>query len=152
MYAAIQLVGYRLVVVVLVPLAVAVPVTPTAAPAATTAALPSAAATTAAALFGPIAALAVDRPVPAGFEWDGRGLSAARAHYRCARAHAGAPCAVAAAFVLGMGGSVAASATRALLGLATGFAAPGRGVPAFLKELLFTSGEHKFLTAVATSK
>jgi hypothetical protein len=135
-----------------VPLAVAVPVTPAAAPAATTAALPSAAATTTATpLFGPIAALAVNRPVPPGFEWDGRGLSAARADYRCARAHAGPACAVAAAFVLRMGGSVAA-APRALLGLATGFAAPGRGVPAFLEELLFTRGEHKFLTAVATSK
>jgi hypothetical protein len=135
-----------------VPLAVAVPVSPAAAPAATTAALPpAAAATTPAALFGPIAALAVDRPVPPGFEWDGRGLSAARADYRCARAHAGSACAVA-AFVLSMGGSVAASATRALLGLATGFAAPGRGVPAFLEELLFTGGKHKFLTAVATSK
>jgi hypothetical protein len=151
MYAAIQLVGYRLVVVALVPLAVAVPVTSAAAPAATTATLPSATTTTAAALFGPIAALAVDRPVPPGFEGDGRGLSAARADYRSARAPAGPACAVA-AFVLRMGGSVAASAPRALLGLATGFAAPGRGVPAFLEELLFTGGEHKFLTAVATRK
>jgi hypothetical protein len=140
----------------LVALAVAVAITPATAPAAPTTALPSAAAATAtasSALFRPVAALAVDGPVPPGFEWDRRGLPTAGADHRCARAHAGAACAVA-AFVLGMGWSVAAAtaAARALFGLATGFAPPGRGVSAFLEELLFTSGEHKFLTAVATSK
>jgi hypothetical protein len=50
-----------------------------------------------------------------------------------------------------MGGCVAASA-GALLRLAAWFAAAGRRVAAFLKELLFTSSEGKFLTAVATGK
>ena len=132
------------------PFAVAVPITPAAAPA--TPALPSAASTAAApALFRPVATLAVDRTVPAGFERDRRGLPTAGADYGCPRAHAGSGCAVAAAFVLGMGWSVTAPAA-ALFSLATRFAAPGRGVSAFLEELLFTSGEHKFLTAVATSK
>ena len=133
------------------PLAVAVAITPASATAAATPALPSAAAPSAtAALFRPVAALAVDRPVPARFEWHRRGLPAAGADHRCARARAGPACAVA-AFVLGMGGSMAA-AGGALFGLAAGFAAPGRGVSAFLEKLLFTSSEHKFLTAVATSK
>ena len=132
------------------PFAVAVPITPASAPA--TPALPSAASTAAApALFRPVAALAVDRPVSAGFERHRRGLPTAGADDGCARAHAGSGCAVAAAFVLGMGWSVAAS-PAALFSLATRFAAPGRGVSAFLEELLFTSSEHKFLTAVATSK
>jgi hypothetical protein len=50
-----------------------------------------------------------------------------------------------------MGGSVPASG-GALLRLAAGFAAPRRGVAAFLEKLLFTGGENKFLTAVATGK
>ena len=138
----------------LVPLAIPVPVSPAAAtPAA--AALPSAAATAAAAtLFGPIAALAVNRTVPAGFEWHRRGLSTTGTDHGCARAHAGAGARAGAvtALVLGMGRSVAASAAGALLSLAAWFAAPGRGVAAFLEKLLFTSGENKFLTAVATGK
>jgi hypothetical protein len=36
--------------------------------------------------------------------------------------------------------------------LAAWFAAAGRGVAAFLEELLFTCGKGKFLTAVATGK
>jgi hypothetical protein len=50
-----------------------------------------------------------------------------------------------------MGRSVAA-ARRVLLSLAAWFAAPGRGVSPFLEKLLFTGGENKFLTAVATGK
>jgi hypothetical protein len=46
----------------------------------------------------------------------------------------------------------AATAGEALLSLAAWFAATGRGVAAFLKELLFASCEGKFLTAVATGK
>jgi hypothetical protein len=134
-----------------VPLAVAVPITPASAAAAPATALPSAAPTTPAALFRPVAALAVDRPVPAGFEGHRRGLPTAGADHRGARARAGPACAVA-AFVLGMGWSMAGAAAGALFGLAAGFAAPGRGVSAFLKKLLLTGGEHKFLTAVATSK
>jgi hypothetical protein len=48
---------------------------------------------------------------------------------------------------------VASAATgEALLSLAAWFAATGRGVAAFLEELLFASREGKFLTAVATGK
>jgi hypothetical protein len=50
-----------------------------------------------------------------------------------------------------MGRSVASSG-GALFRLAARFAAPGRGVAAFLEKLLFTGGENKFLTAVATGK
>jgi hypothetical protein len=135
-----------------VPLAVAVAITPAAAATPPTAALPSAAAPTTAPLFRPVAALAVDRPIPAGFEWHRRGLPTAGADYRCARAHAAAAARAVAAVVLGMRRSVAAAASSALLGLATRFTPPGRGVSAFLEKLLFTSSEHKFLTAVATSK
>jgi hypothetical protein len=134
-----------------VPFAVAVPITPAAASATPAAALPSAAAPTTAPLFRPVAALAVDRPVPARFERHRRGLPTTGADYGRARAHARSACAVA-AFMLGMGRSVAAAASSALLGLATRFTPPGRGVPAFLEKLLFTCSEHKFLTAVATSK
>jgi hypothetical protein len=135
-----------------VPLAVAVPVTPAAATATPTAALPSAAAPTTAPLFRPVAALAVDRPIPAGFERHRRGLPTAGADNGRARAHAGSARAVA-AVVLGMRRSVAAAAaSSALLGLATRFTPPGRGISAFLEKLLFTCSEHKFLTAVATSK
>jgi hypothetical protein len=45
-----------------------------------------------------------------------------------------------------------AAAGEALLCLAAWFAATGRGVAAFLEELLFTCGKSKFLTAVATGK
>jgi hypothetical protein len=50
-----------------------------------------------------------------------------------------------------MGGNVSA-AGGTLLSLAAGFAAPGRGVAALLEKLLFTCGENKFLTTVATGK
>ena len=134
--------------------AIPVPV-PVAAAAATTAsatALPSAA-PAAAPLFGSIAALAINRTVPTRFKWNRRGLSAAGADHGCARAHAGASartCTVT-TLVLGMGGCVATSG-GALLSLAAWFAATGRGVAALLEELLFTGGEGKFLTAVATGK
>ena len=147
MYAAIQLVGYF---EVLVPLAVPVAIA-AAAPTAAPAALPSAAATpTTAALFRPVAALAVNRTVPAGFKGHGRGLSTTGTDHGGSRAHA---CAGAvAAFVLGMRRSVTTAAARGLLRLAARFTTPGRGVAAFLEKLLFTSGENKFLTAVATGK
>jgi hypothetical protein len=45
-----------------------------------------------------------------------------------------------------------AAAGEPLLSLAAWFAATGRGVAAFLEELLFASREGKFLTAVATGK
>jgi hypothetical protein len=126
---------------------VAVPATTAAASAA---ALPSASATTTA-LFGSVAALAVNRTVSTGFKWHRCGLAATGTNHRSASAHAGpgAPAtAVAATIVLRMGGSVAAAAT--LLSLAAWFAASGRRVAAFLEKLLFTSSEDKFLTAVAT--
>jgi hypothetical protein len=47
---------------------------------------------------------------------------------------------------------MAAAPGRALLGLAARFAAPRRGVAAFLEKLLLSGGENKFLTAVATRK
>jgi hypothetical protein len=126
---------------------VAVPATTAAASAA---ALPSASASATTALFGTVAALAVNRTVPPGFKWHCCGLAATGTNHRSARAHAGpgAPAtAVAATIVLRMGGSVAAAT---LFSLAAWFAASGRGVAAFLEKLLFTSSEDKFLTAVAT--
>jgi hypothetical protein len=134
-----------------VPPAVTIPVAPTAATATPTAALPSAAATTP--LFGSIAAFAVDRTVPTGFKWHRRGLSATGANHGSARAHpwASARTSAVPAVVLGMGGCVATSAGT-LLGLAAWFAAAGRGVAALLEELLFTCGEGKLLTAIATGK
>jgi hypothetical protein len=42
------------------------------------------------------------------------------------------------------------TAACALFSLAAWFAATGRGVAAFLEELLFTRGKNKLLTAVAT--
>jgi hypothetical protein len=53
--------------------------------------------------------------------------------------------------MLGVRGRVAATG-RALLSLPAWFTTPGRRVAAFLEKLLFTSGENKFLTAVATGK
>jgi hypothetical protein len=50
-----------------------------------------------------------------------------------------------------MGACVPTSAGT-LFSLAAWFAATGRRVAAFLKELLFASREGKFLTAVATGK
>jgi hypothetical protein len=105
MYAAIQLVGY---VVVLVPLAVPVAIAAATATA-TASALPSAATTaTTAALFRPVAALAVDRAVSARFEGHGCGLSTTGADHGRPRAHAGAS-AVTAALMLGVRGRVAAT-------------------------------------------
>ncbi len=132
---------------------VAVPTPTTAAP--TAAVLPSPAAPAAApTLFGPVAALAVDRTIPTGFERHCGGLATTGTNHGCARAHAGAGAptrAVTAAIVLRMGRSVApAAATGALLCLAARLAAAGRGVAAFLEKLLLTSSEDKFLTAVAT--
>jgi hypothetical protein len=121
---------------------------------ATAAALPSASpAATAAPLFGSIAALAVNRTVPTGFKWHCSGLSATGADHSCASAHPGASARTGAVttLMLGMGRRVA-TAGGPLLSLAAWFAAAGRGVAALLEELLFTCGESKFLTAVATGK
>jgi hypothetical protein len=106
------------------------------------------------ALFGPIATLAVNRTISAGFKRHSCGLAATGAYHGSARAHAGAPtAAVAAALVLGMGRSVTpTTAAATLLSLAAWLAASGRGVAAFLEKLLFSSSEDKFLTAVATSQ
>jgi hypothetical protein len=79
-------------------------------------------------------------------------LTTTGANHGGAGAHAAAPAAKT-AIVLGMGRSMAAAAPgRALLGLAARFAASRRRVAAFLKKLLLSGGEHKFLTAVATRK
>ena len=119
------------------------------------AALPSAPPTTAAtALFGPVAAFAVNRTVPTGFKRHRCRLATTGTNHGCARAHAraGAPTrAVTAAIVLRMGRSVAPTAAAGtLLSLAAWLTASGRGVAAFLEKLLFPSSEDKFLTAVAT--
>jgi hypothetical protein len=131
---------------------VAVPATTTATPSA--AALPSTPTTAAApTLFGPVAALAVDRTVPTGFERHRCGLATTGTNHGRTRAHAGASASTGAvtAFVLGMGWSVtAAAAAGTLLSLAARLTAPGRGVAAFLEKLLFPSSENKFLSAVAT--
>ena len=132
---------------------VAVPATTTATPSA--AVLPSTPTTAAApTLFGPVAALAVDRTVPTGFEGHCGGLTTTGTNHGGARAHAGAGAptrAVTAAIMLRMGRSVAPTAsTGTLLGLAARLAAAGRGVAAFLEKLLLTSSEDKFLSAVAT--
>ena len=157
MYAAIPLMGQawptweNALVPAAIPVAVAAAAT-TPTPAASSAALPSAAAATAP-LFGSIAALAVNRPVPARFKGHRSGLSATGADHGGAGAHARASARTGAVttLVLGMGRSVA-TACGALLSLATWFAARGRGVAALLEELLFSCGESKFLTAVATGK
>jgi hypothetical protein len=133
------------------PVPVAIAATTTAA-ASTAAALPSATAATTAALFGSIAALAVNRTVATRFKRYGRSLPATGADYGCPRAHTGTgtrTCAVT-AFV-GVRWCVT-TARRVLLGLAAWLAASGRGVAALLKELLFSRGEREFLTAVATGK
>jgi hypothetical protein len=77
-------------------------------------------------------------------------LTTTGANHGGAGAHAAAPAAKT-AIVLGMGRSMAAPG-RALLGLAARFAASRRRVAAFLKKLLLSGGEDKFLTAVATRK
>jgi hypothetical protein len=124
----------------------------TATPAA--AALPSTPTTAAAAtLFGPVAALAVDRTVPTGFKRHRGRLATTGTNDGSASAHAGtgAPAtAVTAAIVLRMGRSVAPTPAGTLFSLAARLTTPGRGVAAFLEELLFPSSENKFLSAVAT--
>jgi hypothetical protein len=112
----------------------------------TAATLPSTPSAATSALFGPVAALAVDRTVPTGFERHGSRLATTGTNHRCARAHAAARAVT--TLMLGMGRSVTSAPT--LFSLAARFAAPGRGVAAFLEKLLFTSSENKFLTAVAT--
>jgi hypothetical protein len=135
----------------LVPPAIPVAIAAATATPTTAAALPSAA-SAAAPLFGSIAALAVNRTVPAGFKWHCGGLSATGADHSCASAHPGAArTGAVTALVLGMGRCVATS-SGTLLSLAAWFAAAGRGVASLLEELLFTCGEGKFLTAVATGK
>ena len=126
---------------------VAVAATTTATP--TAAVLPSTPTTAApAALFGPVAALAVDRTVPTGFERHRCGLATTGTNHGCASAHAAARAVT--TLVLGMGRSVTPTPAGALFSLAARFTAPGRGVAAFLEKLLFTSSENKFLSAVAT--
>jgi hypothetical protein len=128
--------------------ALAIPVAVSTAPAASAAALSSASTP---ALFRPIAALAVNRTVSSGLEGDCGRLTTTGANHGGAGAHAAAPAAIT-AIVLGMGRSMAAAPGRALLGLAARFAAARRRVAAFLEKLLLSSGENKFLTAVATRK
>ena len=133
------------------PLAVPVAVSTAPAPATSAATLSSAAATTSA-LFRLIAALAVNRTISPGFKGNCGGLTTTGANHGSAGTHATTPAAKT-AIVLGMGRSMAAAAPgRALLGLAARFAASRRRVAAFLKKLLLSGGEHKFLTAVATRK
>ncbi len=132
-------------------MAPAIPVAVAAATTATTTAavLPSTpTASTTAALFGPVAALAVDWPVPTGFERHRGSLATTGTNHSRSRAHAAAGAVT--TLVLGMGRSVTTAAAGALLSLAARFTASGRGVAAFLKKLLFSSSENKFLTAVAT--
>jgi hypothetical protein len=150
MYAAIQLLGYicKQGSLVAPAIPVAVPAATTATPSA--AVLPSTPTTSAPTLFGPVAALAVDRTVPTGFERHRCGLAATGTNHGCTRAHPAARAVT--TLVLGMGWSMATTAaTSTLFSLAAWFTTPGRGVAAFLEKLLFTSSENKFLTAVATS-
>jgi hypothetical protein len=128
-----------------IPVAVAAATTATPA-AAILASTPTTAA--APALFGPVAALAVDWTIPTGFERHCGSLATTSTNHGGAGAHA-APGAVS-TLVLGMGRSVTPAPAGTLFSLAARFTAPGRGVAAFLKKLLFTSREYKFLTAVAT--
>jgi hypothetical protein len=130
----------------------AVPIAVTAA-ATPSAALPSTApAPSTAALFGPVTALAVDRAVSPGLKGHCGRLATTRAHYGGARAHASTAARAIAAIVGSMRWRMPTTRAGVLFGLATGFAAPRRGVAAFLEELLFPCGESKFLTAVATGK
>ena len=134
----------------LVPLAVPVAVSPaTASPAAALSSASPSAPT--AALFRPIAALAVNRTVSARLEGDCGRLTTTGANHGGAGAHTAATAAIA-PIVLGMGRSMAAAPGRTLLGLAARFASSRRRVAAFLEELLLSGGENKFLTAVATRK
>jgi hypothetical protein len=135
-----------------VPLAVPVAVSTAPAAAASAAALSSATTTSAtSALLRPIAALAVNRAVPSGLKGHCGRLTTTGANHGGAGAHATAPAAIT-AIVLGVGGSMAAASGGALLGLPARFATSRRRVAALLEKLLLSSGENKFLTAVATSK
>lgn len=130
-------------------MAPSIPVAVAAAPGSTpaaTAILPSTPATPAA-LFGAVAALAVDRTVPSGFEGHCGRLATTGANHGCAGAHAATRAVT--TLVLGMGRSVT-PASGTLFSLAARFTAPGRGVAAFLEKLLFPSSENEFLTAIAT--
>jgi hypothetical protein len=133
-----------------VPLAVPVAVSTAPASAASAAAL-SSAGTATAALFRLIAALAVNRTVSSRLKGNCGRLTTAGAHHSGAGAHAAAPAAKT-AIVLGMGRSMTTAAPGALLSLPARFAASRRRVAAFLKKLLLSGGEDKFLTAVATRK
>jgi hypothetical protein len=126
----------------------AVPVAVSTAPA-SAAALSSAGAATPA-LFRLIAALAVNRTISSRLKGNCGRLTTAGAHHSGAGAHAAA--AAKTAIVLGMGRSMAPAAPGALLSLPARFAASRRRVAAFLKKLLLSGGEDKFLTAVATRK
>jgi hypothetical protein len=130
-----------------VPVAVAAAAT-TATPAA--AVLPSTPTAATAALFGPVATLAVDRAVPTGFERHRGGLATTGTNHGCASAHAAARAVTTPTLVLGMGRSMTPAPAGTLFSLTARFTAPGRGVAAFLEKLLFTSSENKFLSAVAT--
>jgi hypothetical protein len=131
-----------------IPVAVAATTTTATPAAAVLPSTPTAAATPA--LFGPVAALAVDRTVPTGFERHRGGLATTGANHGRSRTHAAAG--AVATLVLGMGRSVTPTPAPAgtLFSLTARFTAPGRGVAAFLEKLLFTSSENKFLSAVAT--
>jgi hypothetical protein len=133
-----------------VPLAVPVAVSTAPASAASAAAL-SSAGTATAALFRLIAALAVNRTISPGLKGNCGGLTTTGANHGSAGTHATTPAAKT-AIMLGMGRSMTAAPGRTLLGLAARFAASRRRVAAFLKELLLSGGEDKFLTAVATRK
>ncbi len=81
--------------------AIPVAISATAAPTTATAALPSASTAASTALFGPVAALAVDRTVSTRFKRHGCGLAATGAYHGSPRAHARArTAAVTAALVL----------------------------------------------------
>ena len=100
-----------------IPVAVAATTTPAAA------ILPSTPASAPTALFGPVAALAVDRTVPTGFEGHCGGLATTGTNDGGARAHAASRAVT--TLVLGMGRSMTTAAAGALFGLAARFTAPG---------------------------
>ena len=134
------------------PSAIPVPVSP--APTAATSPATRPATTTAATarLFRLVATLAIHRTVPTRLKRHRRGLAATCADDRRAGTHArtGArtvPIPTAAARACAV--PPAPAGTSILFSLPARFAAPWRGVAAFLEKLLFTRGEHEFLTAVA---
>jgi Zn-dependent membrane protease YugP len=79
-------------------------------------------------------------------------LTTTGANHGGAGAHDPTTAAAKTAIVLCMGVSMAAATARTLLGLPARFAASRRRVAALLEKLLLSSGENKFLTAVAASK